>query len=274
MKHNLSLSFLVAACLITGTLSAQHRYVTIIDNDTTFFDQGPLILKTGNYRGDSIRWRISENNHGFRNFTGETADSLVIGINSSAYYRYSVFEGSCKPVDSNVATVYYIPDTCAFHVEDYLGSVSAYERWNDNAGDFEFQVNIVKNEELSTENVIVLDITGLFTGDETSFYRIFIDLKNYLMAPDPENPPVVNEDIYNWGYGRLWFDYFSDFQLGTCEDYIKFNVTPALNDTGLWWGSTVTYYLGPGALNLDFGKKATGPAISGTIHRSSDLIKQ
>jgi hypothetical protein len=153
----------------------------------------------------------------------------------------------------------HLPVPCPFVEADYLGdAVDALEHWNDNSGDAFYPVSITKNADLSSEGNLVIDIVGLFTGDATSTFQLDIDTKTYqISAPGGSSVVVVNEDLFGWGYGRLFFDDFTEPLLGTCEGYIRFTVTPSLNDTGLWWGTTVTYYLGPGAGDVTFKKAGT-----------------
>jgi len=161
-----------------------------------------------------------------------------------------------------------VPVPCPFVETDYAGTMDVYEKWNDGSGDAVYTAEVTINTDLSDENTIVYDIVGLFTGDESSFFQVQVDLKTYTLTqyidptrPDDEANLVVDEDLFGWGYGRLWFDDFKDAMMETCQFYMVFTVTPGLNDSGLWWGQdVVTYYIGPGAIAGGSAKKSAEDA--------------
>jgi len=154
----------------------------------------------------------------------------------------------------------HLPVPCPFVPDEFTGdAVDVLEHWNDNSGDAFYPATVSINQDLSNGDTLVYEFVGLFTGDNTSTYSLLVNKKTYqIYEPDPGNMIVVNEDLFGWGYGRLWFDNFTEPLLGTCEKYIRFTVTPDLNDAGVWFGSTVTYYVGPGAGDVTFGKKDAG----------------
>ncbi len=173
------------------------------------------------------------------------------------------------------AVAVHLPVPCPFVEADYLGdAVDALEHWNDNSGDAAYTVSMTKNADMSTTDNLVIDIVGLFTGDASSTYQLAIDTKTYqITSPGGASVMVVPVDLFGWGYGRLWFDDFTEPQLNTCDQYIQFSVTPSLNDTGLWWGTNVTYYLGPGASNVT-PKKSVGTSQINTAVLHDRLIKK
>ena len=248
--------FLFAAIisLYGGLLSAQEKYVTILNKDTLNFSQDTLTLRAAGFRGQ-IRWQGSGNQHSWSNIWGEASDSLMVSLDSCGYYRYLVSEGTCDPLFSEITQV-YVKDSCLFNPARFIGDyITILEHWNDGSRNSYYSVRVLKNTVLSSEGKLVLYIVGLFTGNKTSHYRISIDLKTQLISADPDNAMVVDSDLNGLGYGRLWFDDFTAPYVSTCNNYLRFTVTPILHDTGMWFGTYITYYIGPGAAFIRYDKK-------------------
>jgi hypothetical protein len=158
---------------------------------------------------------------------------------------------------------FILPVPCPFVPDDYVGTMDVYEQWNDGSGDATYTAEVSINADLTDDTRVVYDIYNLFTGDASSFWQVAIDRKTYAVShyEDPARPAdevemVVDVDLFGWGLGRLWFEDWAEAMLETCNSYIEFTITPVLNDTGLWWGTTVTYYIGDGALAAGGGKKS------------------
>ncbi len=174
------------------------------------------------------------------------------------------------------AVAVHLPVPCPFVEADYEGdAIDALEHWNDNSGDAFYPVSITKNVDQSNGDTLKLDIVGLFSGDATSTFQIAVNTKTYQVScPGGKSVIVVPTDFAGWGYGRLWFENFTDPLLNTCDGYIRFTVSPSLNDSGLWWGANaVTYYIGPGSGDVTF-KKSAGNAATGVNVLKDKLTKK
>ncbi|HYW96712.1 MAG TPA: hypothetical protein VE870_14045 [Bacteroidales bacterium] len=255
MVNVTDIRFIVVLFFICGNLNAQKKNTIVFKQDTTGITDDTLILEAGDYRG-TIEWQVSEDQYYWRSIEGANTDNLIIEMDSCSYYRYMVSEGTCDPVYSEITQV-YVPDTCTFNQSGFIGPyVTVLEHWNNKPDNSYYSVGVVRNDELSTNRKLVLDITGLFTGKKDSHYSIAIDMETQLILAFPDDVIVVDTDVGDTGYGRLWFDDFTAPYVSTCNGYLKFTVTPYLHDTGLWYGSTVTYYIGPGAVNIRYEKKS------------------
>ncbi len=255
MLKTLHIFFIAGYLLFFGIASGQDQFLAILKDDTLRFGDDTLMLSAGEYRGD-IQWQSSADIHLWDNINGAVYDSLQIRVDTCAYYRFKVSEGTCQPVYSDVTQV-YVKDTCDFFPSKLIGDyITVLEHWNDNSGNGYYSVQVSKNMDLSTEDKLVLDISGLFTMNKASNFRISINLDTHLISSDPEDAMVVETDLFGWGYGRLWFEEFSAPYVNTCKDYIRFTVTPYLRDVGAWFGTYVTYYIGPGAAFVRYDKKS------------------
>ena len=261
---------LFASCILlySGNISAQEKYSAVLKKDTLQFSDDTLVLGAGDYRGQ-IHWQKSADQYLWENIDGAESDSLMIRIDTCGYYRFMISEGTCQPFYSDVTQV-YVKDSCLFLPEKFTGDyITILEHWNDHSGDAYYSVKVVKNLTLSTDDKLVLDITGLFTGNNSSRYRISIDLKTQLISTDSADAMVVDTDLYGWGFGRLWFEDFTAPYLSTCGGYIRFTVTPYLLDMGLWFDTSITYFIGPGAPIIRYKKnsgRVESPITPGNLH--------
>ena len=129
--------------------------------------------------------------------------------------------------------------------------------------------------DLATTDTLVFEIQGLFTqvvsGPSESRYFVRVALKTLsLVGPSEYSILAVADDLFGWGYGRLWFENFRDPYMNTCLEYMKFTVEADLNDTGYWFGPDgPIFYVGPGAIAAAGGKKSevvgTGTVLKAPI---------
>lgn len=255
------IKFAAILLIIAGEVSAQSNRTVVFRKDTITNPGKSLVLYAGPYRGN-ITWQSSADRYAWKDIRDTGPDSLILNIDSSAYYRFRVVEGSCDPVYSEVTQV-YVSDSCAFNPSMFVGQyITVLEHWNNNSGNSYYTVKVSRNADLSSESKMVLDITGLFTTNKSSQYRISVDMETQLISTAPEDEMVVDSDLNDWGFGRLWFQEFTAPFISTCGKYLRFTVTPYLNDTGLWFNSSITYFIGPGAVNIRYDKDPAEDGVS------------
>ena len=84
-----------------GFLNAQY---IISGNKRIEYKNDSVILSVENVRG-SIQWEVSGDKTVWYSLTGETGNSLKLHVDSSAYYRTRITEGTCQPVFSDTALI-------------------------------------------------------------------------------------------------------------------------------------------------------------------------
>jgi uncharacterized protein (TIGR02145 family) len=112
MKNRNSLFFLVtiiAFIVFNKTICAQvtfrydfQAYVNINDS---------VVLKIGEYVGESIQWQISYDQEIWINIPGAETDTLLFVADSTSLFRAEVIAGDCDPFYSEIILIHVIGDT-------------------------------------------------------------------------------------------------------------------------------------------------------------------
>ena len=175
--------------------------------------------------------------------------TLIPGYLSSGVTTTAASVRNFMTILKDASSFIQIPVPCPFVADTFVGTMEVIEQWNDGSGDAYYTVDVSVNTTLTTEEKVVFDIPDIFTNN--SLLQLYVDVKSYklYMYKDPAVAPAEQEIIYHgnlWGYGRLWFEDYTEAELETCKKYMTFTVTPVLNDAGAWWGQdVVTYFIGP-----------------------------
>jgi uncharacterized protein (TIGR02145 family) len=98
--------FFVLSFLAFNTLTEAQYLIT--DTQKTVYENDSVVLYVNNIRGH-VQWQVSEDKILWENIDGKTNASLSIYVDSSAFYRAMITEGTCEPVYSDpvlIAQVY------------------------------------------------------------------------------------------------------------------------------------------------------------------------
>lgn len=130
-----------------------------------------------------------------------------------------------------------------------------YEEWDSDVNDFlvdemsnfgpaTYPVTLEHLDELpdeipdgvDAENLRGLVIYDLWSGGSAT--RVWVNIADFSMViPDQNVLPDWDPDV-----GSIWFeDALPTAGVSTCDNIMEFNVTPTLPESGLWWGTDVTF---------------------------------
>ncbi|HJX70713.1 MAG TPA: FISUMP domain-containing protein, partial [Bacteroidales bacterium] len=99
--------FISAALLASGAVAKAQYLISSTQKIT--YENDSVILHVDTVRGD-VQWQVSEDKILWKNIDGETKDSLLIHVDSSAFYRAIITEGTCAPVFSDTVLIAQVYD--------------------------------------------------------------------------------------------------------------------------------------------------------------------
>ncbi|MFO7656810.1 MAG: FISUMP domain-containing protein [Bacteroidales bacterium] len=106
LKQNKALkrTSLVVIGLFSAFIINNAQYIISNQQKLPYKNDSVLLHIDKSIRGD-IQWEASKDNNNWISLTGKNNDTLLIKVDSSAYYRAKITEGTCDPLFSDVVLV-------------------------------------------------------------------------------------------------------------------------------------------------------------------------
>jgi uncharacterized protein (TIGR02145 family) len=96
-------SFVLLLLVLISSLQSKAQYVITQDIKTPY-EKDSVVLFLNAIRG-TVQWEISGDLIAWKSLAGQTHDTLMIHVDSSAYYRAVITEGTCAPLYSDTVLI-------------------------------------------------------------------------------------------------------------------------------------------------------------------------
>lgn len=173
------------AYLSISFLLGQDQKHTIAAKDKLNITNDSIIIRTGDYRGDLI-WEVSKDLTDWNDVGAYSNNNLQIGMDTSAYFRAKIIEGSCQPIFSDIVLV---QDSFAFQIQLINGCIDEKD-----AGEFD---EFVVRTPIET---MLIDSLGNFNvpvSDSSRYKMIFVEKTGEMDKDTPSENKIVFIGLYD-----------------------------------------------------------------------------